>query len=317
MKIKLPSATKVLITLDVLSTESSPLLFELSQLNGKQSTIIQNEHALWGLKELSFLGTGERQQALQVQKNILFLDEFAQLNKKFLQQTNSLLTPLKGLSLLHQIYSKNLSRSMTDMDVYTALPEAVFTKILQGSGFVPVLEKKWRFNRHKFLFKKQHALTEIVCEVHTDLVPRSIVYPWKIDTQGKLAKDEEFLYLCYHWAEQHTCLKLFWLFDLFYYCQKNSMEPQLLLDKARQLKITSSLLAAHWALQNCFRVTLLPSIPKGYRGKSLLFKNLLTPSTLTNIHNRRGRYLLLKHLLKDQLSAALAYNWLWMRHRFF
>lgn len=317
LKIELASATKVLIPLAVLSIKSSPLLFELSKLNSRQSAIIQNEHALWGLKELSFLGTDENQQALQVQKNILFLDEFSQLNKKFLQQTDSALTPLKGLSLLHEIYSKNLSRSMTDMDVYTKLPEAIFVKILTDSGFVLAPEQKWRFNRHKFLFKKRHAFTEIVCEVHMDLVPRSIVYPWKIDTQGKLAKDEEFLYLCYHWAEQHTCLKLFWLFDLFFYIQKNPMDSEILMTKAKQLKITSSLLAAHWALQNCFRVTLLQKIPLNYRWKSFLFKKLLTPSTLAQIHNRRGSYLLLKHLLKDQFSAVLVYNWLWLRHKYF
>ncbi len=279
--------------------------------------MVQSEHALWGLKELSFLGNDQRQQALQVQKNILFLDEFSQLNQKFVKQTGSPLTPLKGLSLLHEIYSKNLSRSMTDMDIYTKLPEALFTKTLMDAGFVPVLEKKWRFNRHKFLFKKQHALTEIVCEVHTDLVPRAHPYPWTIDTQGKLAKDEEFLYLCYHWAEQHTCLKLFWLFDLFFYVQKNPMDSEILLAKAKQLKITSSLLAAHWALQNCFRTPLLQNIPLHYRWKSFLFKKILTPATLAHIHDRRGIYLILKHLLKDQFSSQLAYNWLWLRYKYF
>jgi hypothetical protein len=160
-------------------------------------------------------------------------------------------------------------------------------------------------------------LTEIICEVHTDLVPTSSPFPWSIDEDGKLAKDEEFLYLCYHWGEQHTCLKLFWLFDLYFYSQKNHLDCEALWLKAKQLRITSSLLAAHWALQNCFRVSLLQDHQFSPRWKSVLFKKILTPSTLIHIHDKRGIYLFLKHLLKDRLSTQLAYNVLWLRHKYF
>jgi hypothetical protein len=316
-KKKLPSATKVLLTYVVLSTESSPLLFELSKLNSQQSKRLQNEHALWGFKELSFLGDDSKQSTLQVQKNILFLDEFSRLNQEFLRQAQSPVTPLKGLSLLQGIYSKTLARPMTDMDIYTQLPKDVFTKILTSLGYEFVAEKKWRFNQHKFLFKKHHSLAEIICEVHTDLVPRSSVYPWTISELGALTHDDEFLFLCYHWAEQHTCLKLFWLFDLLFYIQKYPLDPEILWAKAKRLKITSSLLAAHWALQNCFQVTLLQKVPASHGWKSFLLKKILTPSTLTHIHDRRGIYLLLKHLLKDQLSTQLVYTWLWLRHKYF
>lgn len=300
----------------MLSTESSPLLFELSQLNSEQALIAQNEHALWGLRELSFLGAAVDQQSTQMQKNILFLHEFAKLNSEFITQTGSPLTPLKGLSLLGQIYGKNLNRSMTDMDFYTKLPESVFAKILLNLGYEPVIEKKWRFNQHKYLFRKQHALTEIVCEVHTDLIPSSAPFPWQMSEEGFLAKDEEFLYLCYHWGEQHTCLKLFWLFDLYFYTQKYPLPSEALWEKAQRLKITSSLLAAHWALQNCFNVTLLQNEKHRNHWKSYFFQRLLVPSNLVHLHNRRSAYLLLKHLLKDQIQKLLTYNLLWLRYKY-
>jgi hypothetical protein len=112
----------------VFSTESSPLLYELSKLNSEQSARIQNEHGLWGLKQLSFLNPKQAQPAHPAHKNILFLDEFSQLNVMFLRETKSPLTPLKGLSLLSDLYSKSLNRPMTDIDVYTKLPEATFKK---------------------------------------------------------------------------------------------------------------------------------------------------------------------------------------------
>ena len=157
----------------------------------------------------------------------------------------------------------------------------------------------------------------ITCEVHTELIPRNSPFPWTLDDQGRLAKDEEFLYLCYHWGEQHTCLKLFWLFDLYFYVQKNNFDSKALWKKSEQLKIKSSLLAAHWALKNCFHVSLLPNIPGHYFWKSFLLQKLLTPTTLTHIHDQRGKYLLLKHLLKDQFRSQLAYNFLWLRYKYF
>ena len=299
------------------SLNSTPLFKELNRLSSEQSAKIHGEHALWGLKELSFVNSSDQEHAIQVQKNILFLDEFEKINLEFYRKTNSFLTPLKGLSLQTELYGKTLSRPMTDMDVYTQLPEEVFTRILQGLGYRFQSEKKWYFNKHKFLFKKQHSLLEFTCEVHTELVPRGKPLAWITDQRGRLAKDEEFLYLCYHWGEQHTCLKLFWLFDLYFYKLKYPLDSKILLQKAEKLEITSSLLAAHWALHNCFQIQLLKNLPANFGWKSFLFKKILTPQTLANIHNKRATYLLLKHLMKDRLYKQLVYNFLWFRHKYF
>ncbi len=294
------------------SLETAPLVLELKKLNPESLHSIQAEHALSSLKELTFLESSENLQTSQLQKNILFLDEFEKLRLSFKNQTNTALTPLKGLSLLTNIYRKTLSRSMTDMDVYTHLPEDRFTPLLKEQGYEPQAEIKWRYNQHKYLFKKQHALLDITCEVHTQLIPRQKPYLWSLDEQGRLLPDEEFLYLCYHWAEQHTCLKLFWLFDLYFYTQKCHFDPSNLWNKAEQLQMTSSLLAAHWALKNCFHINLLKGVPSVMSWRSLWLKKILTPSGLTHIHQRRPTYLLLKHLLKDRLSDHLFYNFGWI-----
>ncbi len=294
---------------------SSPLLRMLNSLRSEQSAQILAEHSLWGLKELSFKDDSGQRTA-QLQKNIIFLDEFAKLNKAFFGQTNTYLTPLKGISLLTEIYGKSLNRPMTDIDVYTKLPEAIFKKIFLELGYEYQQETKWRFNQHKFLFRKQHKLFEITCEVHTELVTSPAPYSWQIDEYGKLAKDEEFLYLCYHWAEQHTCLKLFWLVDLYFFSQKYQLNEQVLWAKAKQLNITSSLLAARWALKNCFQIEITKSAPAKYYWKSFIFEKLLTPNTLAHIHETRGIYLVLKHLLKDSFYKQLIYNFLWLRQRY-
>jgi Uncharacterised nucleotidyltransferase len=303
--------------MDVTLLASSPLMKQLLQLDHEALHTVKNEHGLWGISALQSTDSAKLPEPMaQKQKNIVFLDEFSQLQQAFAQQTGSPLTPLKGLSLLPEIYGSTLQRPMTDMDVYTQLPERLFTDVFTRAGYQLQNERKWRYNKHKFLFKKQHPLMELNFEVHTDLVPRTQPFAWQLDVEGRLAKDEEFLYLCFHWAEQHTCLKLFWLFDLYFFIQKNPLDSQKLWNKAVQLKITSSLLAAHWALKNCFQVELLQNISNRYALKSFLLRNILTPLILTRIHQKRFTYLVLKQLLKDEFYKNVVYTFLWIKHKY-
>lgn len=299
-----------------LSAQTSPLVELLFDLPEVELRSLAQEHGLGGLlsrfqsqfrDELTkndFLKT--RQQLLQ--KNILFLDEFKKINAESARKFGFGFTPLKGLSLLQTIHELG-ERPLTDMDLYTRLTEKQFTEFFTSFGYQVVSEKKWFYNHHKWVFSKKTPLLDFTVEVHTQLLPQDKHHTWSLDKDARLAKDEEFLYLCAHWAQQHTCLKLFWLFDLHLYCQKNpEVWTKNLWKKANELKITQSLLAAFWALHLNFNGSYLPKTPP--QGSALL-PLLMRPESLLYLHKNRVKYLLLKHLLKDSLIDSISYDLQW------
>jgi hypothetical protein len=301
------------------SLETSPLFTFLLALPEVDLRELSEEHGLGGLfarfykqfqdEKTKNLFLKSRQQILQ--KNILFLDEFSRLNKKACAELGRPLTPLKGLSLLQTVHDLG-ERQMTDMDLYLHLPAENLIPFFQKDGYHLSKEKKWYFNNHKWVFHKTTPLLDFTVEVHTQLLPQDQKRIWETDASGRLLPEEEFLYLCAHWGQQHTCLKLFWLMDLYFFCLKH---PHLDLDslwkKAKKFHVHRSLAAAYWALKFNFNFDFSTQIEA--KPQSPLLQLLMQPKNLTYLFKNRWRYLLLKHLLKDSFYEAISYDVKWLR----
>lgn len=277
------------------------------------------EHGLCGLlSHTSFYFCEKATQDLflqtyqkQLLKNILFLDEFTKINASLFKKEGVFFTPLKGLSLLKTIYELG-DRPMTDMDVYTKLPSHQFIPFLEIEGYQLKKEKKWHFNQHKWVFNKPTSTLDFTLEVHTKLLPQDSHDSWPTESEGRLHNEDEFLYLVAHWAQQHTCLKLFWLFDIYFYQKKHQLIFNASLwDKAQKLSMTNSLKAAAYALESNFQIK--NASPKDE--SSSLLSYLMSPHHLLHLSKHRFKYLLLKHLLKDSAWDGITYDVLWLKDR--
>ncbi len=271
------------------------------------------EHGLYGIWSRYGLTSPADHLKTLKHRNLLFLTDYYFLQQNALEKTGTSLVPLKGLSLLRNIYNLH-ERPLTDMDVYTSMSPEVFLPFFANEGYVLQNEIKWKYTQHKYVFFKKTEFIDLTLEVHTQLIVRD--EPWLpvLTSDGCLQKDDEFLYLCYHWAEQHTCLKLFWLFDLYLYWQKNSAQLSHVWEKAERLQLTPSLLAAYWALKNAFNLE-LPQHPtvNSYRSRTLA--RHLSCEKMFWLHQRRWTYLTLKFLLKPSLKDNIAYNFLWLENK--
>jgi Uncharacterised nucleotidyltransferase len=308
-------------TQPVLSAQSTPLIEQLLDLPEAELRLLATEHGIAGLlsHSNSYFGERETQDLFlktyqqQLLKNILFLDEFKKINQNFYQKMGTSLTPLKGLSLLQTLYEIG-DRPMTDMDVYTPIAANRFIPFFQMQGYELKKEKTWYFNQHKWVFIKKTETLDFTLEVHTQLLPQDRHWKWSLRSDGRLDEEEEFLYLVAHWAQQHTCLKLFWLFDLYFFARKN---PHIfrneLWQKAQHLRMTQSLAAAAWALELNFKMEVPKHIP--WDQQSPLFSRLMSSRSLLFLPQNRILYLILKHYLKETFWEGITYDVLWAKNR--
>lgn len=304
-----------------LSAQTAPLIEQLLDLPESELRLLATEHGIGGLLSHSnnYFGERETQDLFlktyqqQLLKNILFLDEFKKINKEFYLKIGTYLTPLKGLSLLQNLYAIG-DRPMTDMDIYTSTSPDLFIPFFQMQEYELQKEKKWYFNKHKWVFIKKTATLDFTLEVHTQLLPQDQHWQWNILSDGHLKSEDEFLYLVAHWAQQHTCLKLFWLFDLYFYIRKHPHHfSKDLWQRAHQLQITKSLMAAAWALELNFKIDIAQHI--SWKQQSPLFSRLMSPQNLLFLPHNRVIYLLLKHYLKETFWDGFSYDFLWLKDR--
>lgn len=304
-----------------LSAQTTPLIEQLLDLPESELRLLAMEHGIAGLLSHSngYFGERETQDLFlktyqqQLLKNILFLDEFKKINQNFYQKTGIHLTPLKGLSLLQTIYEIG-DRPMTDMDVFTSVSPERFFPVFQMQGYKFQKEKTWYFNKHKWVFIKKTETLDFTLEVHIQLLPQDKHWKWNTLSNGRLDIEDEFLYLVAHWAQQHTCLKLFWLFDLYFYVRKNSIIfSKELWQKAHQLRITQSLVAVAWALELNFKMEIPKNIP--WDQQSPLFSRLMSAESLLSLPHNRINYLILKHYLKETFWDGVSYDFLWLKSR--
>lgn len=301
----------------------TPLLEFLFDQDSKDFIALAQEHGidslLWNYR--SSLKNPEIERSLlkahqtNLQKNILFLHAYEELNQLTHRDWGWTWIPLKGLSLLNTIYPLG-DRPLTDIDLYTDKNISDLAPWLKNQGYLPFEEKKWLWINHKFVFVKKTPLLDITIELHTQLYVRKEKIIPELGPSQRLTPCDEFLYLSYHWAEQHTCLKLFWLWDLYFYWQTYKTQIQdTLWDKAESYQLKTSLQAVYYALTQNFSIDDFPPPPADSMS-SLLLKKLMQPEPLFTLHQNRKKYLLLKHLVRDSLWASLRYNSLWALQEF-
>ncbi len=262
--------------------------------------IFLNEHALWGaLKSTAQDIKAKQKENLII--NLLYKSEFENLKSHLEKINSSIIVPLKGLALIDTLYDNSSQRKMSDVDLYVPdLTPADLQNLLPSLGYQKVKEQKWKANRHKVSYEVQRPLAPLTFEFHFQLYNHSDYSPQLINKTKSiyLSKEDELAYLCYHLAEQHNFIKLFWLYDICLYLKKYSshINEVKLLKIAKQLNIERSVSCCLFVCQKYFNVTFEPPIKK----PPYWVKKSLNQSFLCYPRKNFLKYFLLKYYLKDK-----------------
>lgn len=248
-----------------------------------------------------------------LQRNVLFLEEYQNLCA--IARSNDLAPPvaLKGLSLLQRVHSLG-ERPLTDMDILVPSQDLNrWTECLIQFGYRPRVEKTWSANSHKSVFVAHRNGLDITLEAHTKLFYNQPNEWWPpTETYGSLqilSPEIEIIYLSAHLVHQHTFLKLFWLMDLH---RLTGARPESwnenLITLAQRLQVKTSVTAVAYCMKNLFGHDI-----EAHTKKSILW--FLNWPTLISISDSRWTYLCLKHTTKDSWNESLAYDLKWLYFR--
>jgi hypothetical protein len=224
---------------------------------------------------------------------------------------------LKGAGLLLRYYPDLGARKISDIDLLIEHKNrARFEKIFQSLGFVNVAEPAWWGDGHKSTWEKRVAGECLVLELHWQLFYGNRMN-WQEDRmeclqqfrQIKLLRPElEFCYLVAHYATQHNFQKLYWLYDLHLYVQKEKLDWNLVNQLAGQLGVKRAVQMVLFLLHQEFGM----EVTGGFR--PAWWQRIL--SRAVYIEGKRSfAYWSLKHLSKDSLGLAFTYDFLWFFHQ--
>lgn len=190
-----------------------------------------------------------------------------QIQKDFLNQlhrelpSNLNITLLKGAGFIHRLDQDRPLRAMSDIDFFCPLKQwPDLNTFLSGMGF-----QKLETKRAKALWSKTLYDMEIIIEVHGLIGPN--ILSWQKDLEfiahpfwpkfKVLEKHSEFIYLCWHYAFQHTLLEEKWALDLVYFHQHFApFSSKKLLDLAINAKMLRSFDLCLTILQQQYSVPL-------------------------------------------------------------
>jgi hypothetical protein len=245
-------------------------------------------------------------------QNILFLQEFKNLDEYCIKNKIPRPIGLKGISLLHRIYKVD-ERSLTDIDVLYGdehLPH--LHRAFESLGYTYRQESSWFANNYKFIFVKKMYSLEVVFEVHTRLLPTEPrEHRWEtLPTNNglSLAPIDEILYLSFHYANQHTFLKTFWLRDIFLLSNQTEVWTSDVWTKAKDLGLFPSLVFTAQALN--VEYGLMINIPDSL--SKYLSMKLINIEFIQNPHRRLLKYYIVKHFTKKNIFSALYYDVFWL-----
>lgn len=232
-------------------------------------------------------------------------------------------TILKGAHLLLNIYSDLGSRFLSDIDFLILGSDLLkWSSLLSELGYTPILDKTFHGNHFKNEWTKVIGEIEINIELHTKLFFHLKHEGWQFENTSfsnitKLKDEDFFIHLCGHLAFQHNFLKLFWLFDIYFYNQKYShqMDWHYIRLKSITNDLYSSVQICLWTIQKYFDAKLEKNITNLFEiNNKKWWKKILTIDFLINPHKKRIHYFLLKHATKDRLASALYYDLTWFFH---
>jgi|GEM_PF-5481850 len=300
---------------------------QISNLTLAKEWMIQNHRTEVAIRFFNYLDFLLRNAASASEKNVAIL--------------------LKGAGLVTRFYPDQGSRAFSDIDIFIDYDfyQRHFKAELIKQGFLVIKEDKWEANEHKESWSAPKEFENLTLEIHFFLFPKNHSYDAQILLQQQinnscliyseegfpgtknrarwtnlkvLPPELELLYLIFHYAYQHTLLKIMWLMDIYLFLKKTpGLDLGLFNKLVKQQKLASSVTAVAIALNQVFkeRFVLLEQLASakklGSRIKNSLLRQILTEDFLTNPKQRQWRYLTMKILVKDTLAEGLLYIAQW------
>lgn len=221
---------------------------------------------------------------------------------------------LKGIAHIKKIYSDLGQRPISDIDLLVKkknLQDVI--QSLKSIGYEISDENKWHANEHKTVLTKDIFGSTVAVELHTKLFynqPENFHWQYCKEWQS-LDRSDFLVHLIGHVAHQHNFIKLFWLMDIDRFIKTYNSEIDWLqvLQRAKQLKLENAMDSTFYIMTQLFENEFcLPNQKKKWT-------YLIDWNFLINGQSQRGRYQVLKHLLKDSWSEALSYDLGWLKSK--
>ena len=247
-------------------------------------------------------------------RNALLL-EFANEITKGLSAHGIEFAFLKGIVLLEKIYPSLQDRFLSDIDLLIS-PEDFESAIdiLKSFGEVTHISRgSWVGDAHKVEIEYRSPFgLDITLELHNKLYwHRSHRSHNIVMAEGKLPRLEytdHLIYLIYHYAFQHNCQKLYWLFDIieFYKKYRNEISWDYFNKQIVVLGILRCSLFVKKIVKKEFDIDIFEM-----KGRTIL---PLLHSFMLSADQRSLYYLFLKFTLKDKvINQGFFYLIKWLR----
>lgn len=289
----------------------------------KNRSNLLNEHHVDGLFYHHYhLAEGLNQYKKQWIHNQVIIQELEAINH-LAKKIDTTATILKGAHLLLDIYPDLGSRFLSDID-FLIFPQDMckWDSLFRELGFEPIFQETFHGNNFKQEWCKKIGEIEINIEIHTKLFFHLESENWQLSPTTfsnlfKLSSEDLYIHLCGHLASQHTFLKLYWLFDIYFYHQKHSpdMDWAKLKAKSIELGLYRSVQMCIWILRKHFGLEIEKKIVTLFEiDNNKWWHSLLTIDFLIEPYSKKISYFLIKHATKDQINSALRYDLTWFYH---
>lgn len=281
------------------------------------------EHHLQGIIYHQFQIENQKNQ-IQYKKqwihNTILLEELENMAPHVLA-LNLSTTLLKGAHLLLDLYPDLGSRFLSDIDILIEEKEYDhWVNLLTASGYKPVDVPTFFGNNFKSQWSKFRGDIEINIELHTKLFFHIKEENWKLVPSskvpyGQLSLEDTFIHLCGHLALQHTFLKLYWLFDIYFYVKKfgHEINWEEVKIKSKSSHLYQSVVMCLWSIHKYFildkKIASIFSL-----NESKWWQNYLTLDFFLFPDTNKLNYFLVKHATKDKITEALWYDLTWIWH---
>ncbi|HXH76820.1 MAG TPA: nucleotidyltransferase family protein [Bacteriovoracaceae bacterium] len=293
----------------------------------KNVPALLKEHLLTGLFYNHFIDSVLRADCRDQYKkqwihNQLIIEQLDDVNR-LAAENNLNVTILKGSHLLLDLYPDLGSRFLSDIDLLIDKKDQLhWESILIQLGFSPIQMETFHGNNFKSEWSMLIGEIEINIELHTKLFFHLKNENWPRDLTSyshiqKLKSEELFIHLCGHLASQHTFLKLYWMFDIYFYYQKYYVHIDWhgLKKKSIEHDLFRSVQMCLWILKRHFNVKLERDNENLFSlNKKHWWERFLTMSFLMYPLSNKLNYFIIKHATKDRFISALRYDLTWFFH---
>lgn len=282
-----------------------------------------NEHHLSGLFYKNFqFAQGKKRYKQQWLHNQMLMSVLNELDQKLGEEKINLII-LKGAHLLLDLYPDFGSRFLSDIDILINVEDLpILQNILSEKGFSPILDETFYGNKFKKEWCKKIKEVEINIELHTKLFFNSKKENWNTSLTPfknilKLNLEDLFIHLCGHLAFQHTFIKLYWLYDIYFLYQekKHEIDWAKVQTKSRALHLHRSVQMCLWLIKKHFDAPFSQELcEQFFLDKKFVWQFFLSVSFLKNPYNNKFFYYYLKHATKDHFLESCFYDLSWFYH---